>query len=232
MDLSQGWANLFQIDFFGPMMTNWNMRDSFIIKGLYAITPDMADSNSLLLKTQLAIEGGAFMVQYRSKIQDRDVKMQQCAAILRLCREYKIPCIVNDDVDMCRVLEADGVHLGKKDDNIAEVRSILGEDAIIGSSCYDQLNRAKLAQKEGASYVAFGAMFETSTKPNAPRATLELLREAKSQIQIPIVAIGGITMNNAHDVIETGIDAIAVINSLYESNSIKETAETLSSMFH
>ena len=214
------------------MMTNWNMRDSFIIKGLYAITPDMADSNSLLLKTQLAIEGGAFMVQYRSKIQDRDVKMQQCAAILRLCREYKIPCIVNDDVDMCRVLEADGVHLGKKDDNIAEVRSILGEDAIIGSSCYDQLNRAKLAQKEGASYVAFGAMFETSTKPNAPRATLELLREAKSQIQIPIVAIGGITMNNAHDVIETGIDAIAVINSLYESNSIKETAETLSSMFH
>ena len=214
------------------MMTNWNMRDSFIIKGLYAITPDMADLNTLIQKTQLAIEGGAFMVQYRSKIQDRDVKMQQCAAILRLCREYKIPCIVNDDVDMCRALEADGVHLGEKDDNIAEVRRILGEDAIIGSSCYDQLNRAKLAQKEGASYVAFGAMFETSTKPNAPRATLELLREAKSQIQIPIVAIGGITMNNAHDVIETGIDAIAVINSLYESNSIKETAETLSSMFH
>ncbi len=214
------------------MMTNWNMRDSFIIKGLYAITPDMADSNSILQKTQLAIEGGAFMVQYRSKIQNRDVKMQQCAAILRLCREYKIPCVVNDDVDMCRVLEADGVHLGENDDNIVEVRRILGEDAIIGSSCYDQLNRAKLAQKEGASYVAFGAMFETSTKPIAPRATLELLREAKSQIQIPIVAIGGITMNNAHDVIETGIDAIAVINSLYESNSIKETAETLSSMFH
>ena len=208
------------------------MRDSFIIKGLYAITPDMADLNTLIQKTQLAIEGGAFMVQYRSKIHNRDVKMQQCAAILRLCREYEIPCIVNDDVDMCRVLKADGVHLGEKDDRIAEVRRILGEDAIIGSSCYDQLNRAKLAQKEGASYVAFGAMFETSTKPNAPRATLELLREAKSQIQIPIVAIGGITMNNAHDVIKTGIDAIAVINSLYESNSIKETAETLSSMFH
>ena len=214
------------------MMTNWNMRDSFIIKGLYAITPDMADSNSLLQKTQLAIEGGAFMVQYRSKIQDRDVKMQQCAAILRLCREYEIPCIVNDDVDMCRVLEADGVHLGEKDDNIAEVRRILGEDAIIGSSCYDQLNRANEAQKEGASYVAFGAMYPTSTKPNAPRASLALLREAKREIQIPIVAIGGITMNNAHDVIETGIDAIAVINSLYESTSIKETAETFSHMFH
>ena len=214
------------------MTMNWNMRDSFIIKGLYAITPDMADLNTLIQKTQLAIEGGAFMVQYRSKIQDRDVKIQQCAAILRLCREYKIPCIVNDDVDMCRVLEADGVHLGEKDDNIAEVRRILGEDAIIGSSCYDQLNRAKLAQKEGASYVAFGAVFPTPTKPNAPRATLELLTEAKSQIQIPIVAIGGITMNNAHDVIETGIDAIAVINSLYESNSIKETAETFSHMFH
>ena len=192
----------------------------------------MADLNSLLQKTQLAIEGGAFMVQYRSKIQDRDVKMQQCAAILRLCREYKIPCIVNDDVDMCRVLEADGVHLGENDHNIAEVRSILGEYAIIGSSCYDQLNRANEAQKEGASYVAFGAMYPTSTKPNAPRASLALLREAKSQIQIPIVAIGGITMNNAHDVIETGIDAIAVINSLYESNSIKETAETFSHMFH
>ena len=214
------------------MMMNWNMRDSFIIKGLYAITPDMADSNTLLQKTQLAIEGGAFMVQYRSKIHDREVKMQQCAAILRLCREYKIPCIINDDVDMCRVLQADGVHLGEKDDNIAEVRRILGEDAIIGSSCYDQLNRAKKAQKEGASYVAFGAMFETLTKPHAPRATLELLREAKSQIQIPIVAIGGITMNNAHDVIETGIDAIAVINSLFEAKTIKETAEIFSKMFH
>ncbi len=208
------------------------MRDSFIIKGLYAITPDSADLNTLIQKTQLAIEGGAFMVQYRSKIHDRDVKMQQCAAILRLCREYDVPCIVNDDVEICRVLKADGVHLGEKDDNIAEVRHILGEDAIIGSSCYDQLNRAKQAQKEGASYIAFGAVFPTPTKPNAPRATLELLREAKSEIQIPIVAIGGITMNNAHDVIETGIDAIAVITNLYESNSIKETAETLSQMFH
>jgi thiamine-phosphate pyrophosphorylase len=214
------------------MTMNWNMHDSFIIKGLYAITPDMADLNSLIQKTQLAIEGGAFMVQYRSKIQDHDVKMQQCAAILRICREYDIPCIVNDDVDMCRVLKADGVHLGEKDDKIAEVRHILGKDAIIGSSCYDQLNRAKQAQKEGASYVAFGAMFKTSTKPNAPRASLELLKEAKSQIQIPIVAIGGITMNNAHEVIETGIDAIAVINSLFEAKIIKETAETFSHMFH
>jgi thiamine-phosphate pyrophosphorylase len=207
------------------------MRDSFIIKGLYAITPDSADLNTLIQKTQLAIEGGAFMVQYRSKINDRDVKMQQCAAILRICREYDIPCIVNDDVEMCRVLKADGVHLGENDDNIAEVRYILGEDAIIGSSCYDQLNRAKQAQKEGASYVAFGAVFPTPTKPNAPRATLELLREAKSEIQIPIVAIGGITVNNAHDVIKTGIDAIAVITSLYEAKTIKETAETFAKMF-
>ena len=208
------------------------MRDSSIIKGLYAITPDMADLNTLIQKTQSAIEGGAFMVQYRSKIQDRAVKMQQCAAILRLCREYDVPCIVNDDVEMCRILEADGVHLGENDDNIAEVRRILGEDAIIGSSCYDQLERAKQAQKEGASYVAFGAMFPTPTKPNAPRATLELLRETKSEIEIPIVAIGGITVNNAHDVIEAGVDAIAVITSLYESNSIKETAETFLKMFH
>jgi len=232
MDLSLAWGNLFQIDSFGPMTTNWNMRDSFIIKGLYAITPDMTDLNTLIQKTQSAIEGGAFMVQYRSKIQDRAVKMQQCAAILRLCREYDVPCIVNDDVEMCRVLKADGVHLGENDDNIAEVRRILGEDAIIGSSCYDQLDRAKQAQKEGASYVAFGAMFPTPTKPNAPRATLELLREAKSEIEIPIVAIGGITVNNAHDVIEAGVDAIAVITSLYESNSIKETAETFLKMFH
>ena len=208
------------------------MRDSFIIKGLYAITPDSADLNTLVHKTQLVIEGGAFMVQYRSKIHDRDVKMHQCAAILRLCREYDVPCIVNDDVEMCRILEADGVHLGENDDNIAEVRHILGEDAIIGSSCYNQLERAKQAQKEGASYVAFGTMFPTPTKPGAPRATLALLKEAKREIHIPIVAIGGITMNNAHDVIETGIDAIAVITSLYEAKSIKETAETFLKMFH
>ncbi len=214
------------------MMMNWNMRDSFIIKGLYAITPDMADLNTLVHKTQLAIEGGAFMVQYRSKIQDRAVKIQQCAAILRLCREYGVPCIVNDDVEMCRILEADGVHLGENDDNIADVRHILGEDAIIGSSCYDQLDRAKQAQKEGATYVAFGAVFPTPTKPNAPRATLALLREAKREIHIPIVAIGGITVNNAHDVIEAGVDAIAVITSLFEAKTIKETAETFLKMFH
>ena len=214
------------------MMMNWNMRDSSIIKGLYAITPDMADLNTLIHKTQLVIEGGAFMVQYRSKIQDNAVKMQQCAAILRLCREYGVPCIVNDDVEMCRILEADGVHLGENDDNIAEVRLILGEDAIIGSSCYDQLDRAKQAQKEGATYVAFGAVFPTPTKPNAPRATLELLREAKHEIHIPIVAIGGITVNNAHDVIEAGVDAIAVITSLFEAKTIKETAETFLKMFH
>ena len=214
------------------MMMNWNMRDSSIIKGLYAITPDMADLNTLIHKTQLVIEGGAFMVQYRSKIQDRAVKIQQCAAILRLCREYGVPCIVNDDVEMCRILEADGVHLGENDDNIAEVRRILGEDAIIGSSCYDQLDRAKQAQKEGATYVAFGAVFPTPTKPNAPRATLALLREAKREIHIPIVAIGGITVNNAHDVIEAGVDAIAVITSLFEAKTIKETAETFLKMFH
>jgi thiamine-phosphate pyrophosphorylase len=201
------------------MMMNWNMRDSFIIKGLYVITTDMTDLNTLIHKTKLAIEGGAFMVQYRSKMQDRVVKMQQCAAILRLCREYDVPCIINDDVEMCHILEADGVHLGVNDDNIAEVRRILGEDAIIGSSCYDQ-------------YVAFGAMFPTPTKPNAPRASFELLSEAKREIHIPIVAIGGITVNNAHDVIETGIDAIAVITSLYEAKSIKETAETFLKMFH
>ena len=214
------------------MMMNWNMRDSSIIKGLYAITPDMADLNILVHKTQLVIEGGAFMVQYRSKILDRAVKIQQCAAILRLCREYGVPCIVNDDVEMCRILEADGVHLGENDDNIAEVRRILGEDAIIGSSCYDQLDRAKQAQKEGATYVAFGAMFPTPTKPNAPRASLEILSEAKREIHIPIVAIGGITVNNAHDVIEAGVDAIAVITSLFEAKTIKETAETFLKMFH
>ena len=214
------------------MMMNWNMRDSSIIKGLYVITPDMADLNTLIHKTKLAIEGGAFMVQYRSKIQDHDVKMQQCAAILRLCREYGVLCIVNDDVAMCLNLEADGVHLGEKDDNIAEIRLILGEDAIIGSSCYDQLDRAKQAQKEGATYVAFGAVFPTPTKPDAPRATLALLREAKREIHIPIVAIGGITVNNAHDVIEAGVDAIAVITSLFEAKTIKETAETFLKMFH
>ena len=100
------------------------MRDSFTIRGLYAITPDSADLKTLIHKTQLAIQGGAFMVQYRSKIQDHAVKMQQCDAILRLCRDHNVPCIVNDDVEMCRTLRADGVHLGEKDDNIAEVRQI------------------------------------------------------------------------------------------------------------
>ena len=208
------------------------MRDSSIIKGLYAITPNMMDLETLLEKTQLAIEGGASMLQYRSKIQDRDVKMQQCEAILLLCREYGIPCIVNDDVDMCRVLSADGVHLGAKDDKIDEVRHILGENAIIGSSCYNQLERSKLAHSLGANYIALGTIFPTPTKPYAPIASLAFLRQVKAEVKLPIVAIGGLNLNNAQEVIETGIDAIAVITSLFDAKSIKETAETFTHMFH
>lgn len=214
------------------MMTIWNMHDSFTIRGLYAVTPDTADLDSLIQKTELAIEGGVTIIQYRSKIHDHVVKMQQCDAILRLCSNYDVLCIVNDDVDLCCALGAHGVHLGKTDKSIEEARLILGPDAMIGVSCYNELPRALHAESLNASYVAFGAVYPTLTKPYAPRVSLDFLKEARLKIDIPIVAIGGIDVNNAKDVIKTGIDAIAVITSLYEANSIKETAETLSSMFH
>ena len=202
-----------------------------MIKGLYAITPDMADTYLLLQKVEAALQGGISMLQYRNKAANHKLQMQQARALLPLCRQYNVPLIINDSVKLCLTLDADGVHLGADDGNLAEVRSRIGKDKILGASCYNRFDLALQAQQAGASYLAFGACFASSTKPNAPVAALDLFTRAKTELTIPTVAIGGITLANAPQVLQAGASAIAVINAIFGADDVKTTAQQFSALF-
>ena len=198
-----------------------------MIKGLYAITPDMADTGLLLQKVEAALQGGVSILQYRNKTASHKLQTQQARALLPLCRQYNVPFIINDSVKLCLTLDADGVHLGADDGNLAEVRTRIGSDKILGASCYNRFDLALSAQQAGASYVAFGACFASSTKPNAPVASLNLFKRAKLELQIPIVAIGGITLQNAPQVLKAGANAIVVINAIFSADDVKLATENI-----
>ena len=201
------------------------------IKGLYAITPDIADTDLLLKKVEAALQGGASALQYRNKTANQQLQMQQASALLPLCRQYHIPLIINDSVELCLALDADGVHLGADDGNLAEVRIKLGEHKILGASCYNRFDLALQAQAQGASYVAFGACFVSQTKPNAPVAGLDLFTRAKAELKIPSVAIGGITLANAPQVLQTGADAISVINAIFAAADITQAVQSFNRLY-
>ncbi len=212
-------------------MTASNRR-RFNIAGLYAITPDLADTELLCQMVEASILGGARVVQYRNKVADQKLRIKQSLALLEVCRKHEIPFIINDHVELCLSIDADGVHIGGDDGNIAAIKNMIGEDKILGVSCYGEFARAEAAEKAGADYVAFGACFPSSTKPNAPRAELDLFTQAK-KLNLPSVAIGGITLENAASVAEAGADAIAVIGELFkqEHDKIRSTAQQFSSIF-
>lgn len=201
------------------------------ISGLYAITPDLADTQRLIQQVRLALEGGTRCVQYRNKILDRSIRLQQAAALLRLCREFNVPLIINDSLDMTLEVEADGVHLGVQDCRVSHAKNKLGADKIIGASCYDNLQRATNAEAEGADYVAFGSFFASAVKPFAVQAPLKLLHEAKARLSVPVVAVGGIDLQNASMVIGAGADAVAVISALFNAQDIRETAKEFTALF-
>lgn len=200
--------------------------------GLYAITPDEQDTDILLSKVEAALQGGASMLQYRNKLASHSLKVQQSRALLPLCRQYSVPLIINDSVKLCLTLDADGVHLGADDGNLSEARNRLGADKILGASCYNRFDLALSAEQAGADYVAFGACFSSDTKPNAPVASLELFRQAREQLKIPSVAIGGITPENAHQVIQSGASAIAVINAIFGADDVKLSTQQFTKLLN
>ena len=204
---------------------------SHAVHGLYAITPDIADTALLLKKVEAALQGGINLLQYRNKAANHKLQTQQARAILPLCRQYNVPLIINDSVKLCLTLDADGVHLGADDGKLAEVRARIGKDKILGASCYNRFDLALSAQQAGASYVAFGACFASQTKPNAPVAALNLFTRAKKELKIPSVAIGGITLENAPQVITAGAGAIAVINAIFGANDVKLVSEQFTQLF-
>ncbi|HOY69567.1 MAG TPA: thiamine phosphate synthase [Methylotenera sp.] len=196
------------------------------ISGLYAITPDIENTDLLLAKVEAALQGGVNVLQYRNKLASHKLKTQQARALLPLCRQYGVPLIINDSVKLCLTLDADGVHLGA-DGDLAEIRARIGAGKILGASCYNRFDLALQAQQAGADYVAFGACFSSITKPNAVQAPLTLFTLAKQQLAIPIVAIGGITSSNAQQIIAAGADAVAVISALFalDQENITEQAK-------
>ena len=201
------------------------------VKGLYAITSDNADTDLLVKKVEAALQGGVNMLQYRNKQASHKLQTQQARAILPLCKQYNVPLIINDSVKLCLTLDADGVHLGADDGNLAEVRARIGIDKILGASCYNRFDLALIAQNQGADYVAFGACFASNTKPNAPLADLSLFNRAREKLTIPRVAIGGIELQNASQVIQDGANAIAVIQAIFMADDVKLAAQQFSSLF-
>jgi len=201
-------------------------------RGLYAVTPDEPDIELLTRKVRRALAGGAHIVQYRSKSTNAALRREQGAALLVLCRNTGVPLIVNDDLDLALAIGADGLHLGREDISIAAARAQLGKGRLLGVSCYDRLELALAAREAGADYVAFGSAFPSATKPGATRAPLSLYREAKRRLDVPIVAIGGVTTENAHTLVEEGVDAIAVISALFDAPDIERRAHEFARVFH
>ena len=196
--------------------------------GLYAISngpcADLLDACAAVLR------GGAALLQYRDKSADSARRHLEATALLALCRRYRVPLIVNDDVELAASIGASGVHLGEHDGNVAAARARLGADAIIGVSCYDSIERAREFAAAGADYLAFGAFFDSPTKPLARHATPDLLRAAKP-LGLPLVAIGGITPDNAPLLIAAGANFVAVISGVFSHDDAESTARQYANLF-
>jgi len=207
------------------------MKGKNRIAGLYAITPDAADTALLVIKARDALAGGASLVQYRSKTADAALRLAQAKALLAICRRHQVPLIINDYLDLALEIDADGLHLGGEDGSIAAARARLGPRKLIGASCYNELQNALKAEREGADYVAFGSFFASGVKPGAAHAPLGLLREAQRSVAVPIVAIGGITLANAPQLITAGADSVAVLSALFAAADVKLAAQQFNALF-
>ncbi|OGT17709.1 MAG: thiamine-phosphate diphosphorylase, partial [Gallionellales bacterium RIFOXYD12_FULL_53_10] len=176
------------------------------------------------------LSGGARVLQYRNKLSSPVVRFEQASALRQLTQEFGVPLIINDDAQLAQQVDADGVHLGGEDGSIAAARQVLGFDKIIGVSCYNRLSLAQQDEGLGADYVAFGAFFASTVKPRARVAELPLLQEARRVIKLPVVAIGGITLENGASVLEAGADALAVISALFSAPDITLAARQFANL--
>ncbi|MCX8048924.1 MAG: thiamine phosphate synthase [Methylohalobius sp.] len=197
--------------------------------GLYVITPENQSLVRLMATVEAALRGGAQVIQLRAKHRRPD--LAEAKALLDLCHAYRVPLIVNDDLKLAEHLGADGVHLGRDDPDPALARSCLGASAIIGVSCYADLERAIWAEETGASYVAFGAFFPSPTKPHAALAPIELLASAKLRLSCPIVAIGGITPENGAELLRAGADLLAAIDGVFAGSDPCQAASRYARLF-
>ena len=203
------------------------------LKGLYAITDQqLITEENFSASIEATLQGGTRIIQYRDKSDKQNKRLQQASLLRALCHQYHAICIINDDIELARAVNAHGVHLGKDDLSLTMARQMLGENAIIGVSCYNDLDRAMAAENNKADYVAFGAIFSSTTKPEANVAGLNIITKAKQQLSIPICTIGGITQENIQQVIQQGADMAAVISGIFSAENIKQSTAALSQFFN
>lgn len=214
------------------------MTDASRLRGLYAINPERsriededAAAASLIASMSLALQGGASMVQYRDKTSDHGRRLREAGMLRTLCVQHQALLIINDDVELALAISADGVHLGQGDMSVADARARLGKAAIIGASCHDSLDLARSAAAAGADYVAFGAVFPSTTKPETVAAPLALIGAARQTLGLPVCAIGGITVDNAAQVVAAGADMLAVIHGLFGASDVRSAAQHIAQLF-
>jgi len=193
---------------------------------LYAITDSqLLPGDALFTGVAAALKGGCKLVQYRDKSADIARRQFEAKALLALCNQYQAQLIINDDVSLAKDVGAHGIHLGQDDISPVAARIILGNHAIIGVTCHDSLEFARKAIKDSANYIAFGRFFSSNTKPDAHPAPISLINEARAQFsKVPIVVIGGITLDNGKQLLDTGADMLAVCHSLFAADDITAQA--------
>jgi len=204
-----------------------------MLRGIYAITDrSLTPGTKLVSAVEQALAGGVSWIQYRDKEPgDRARRLREAEALRALCSRYGAGLIVNDDIELAVSAGADGVHLGRDDAAIRRARELLGPDAVIGVSCYNDLARAVAAEKDGADYVAFGSFFPSRVKPEAVRADPALLDRARRRLHVPIAAIGGITARNGAALVGAGADLLAVITDVFGAADIREAASRLVTLY-
>jgi thiamine-phosphate pyrophosphorylase len=201
------------------------------MKGLYIVTPDWDDTQKLLDVTELALRGGAALVQYRHKTAGPALRQEQADRLLKLCRRYQRPFIINDYVDLCVALNADGVHVGGTDASVAQIRAALGPGKLVGASCYGSLQLARDAHQAGASYVAFGGFYPSRVKKYPVTTPPDIIAQSKAGIPLPTVVIGGMTQENAAPLVASGADMVAAISSVYMAADPEAAARGFARLF-
>ncbi|MDX8386836.1 MAG: thiamine phosphate synthase [Gallionella sp.] len=205
-------------------------RQNHRIRGLYAITPDEPDTLELIRKVNQALLGGAQTIQYRNKVASVELRIEQANELRKLTRNFSVSLIINDDAVLAHQVDADGVHLGGDDGSIADARALLGSDKLIGVSCYNLMELARKAVLKGADYVAFGSFFPSTVKPDAVVAGLELLYQARREIAVPLVVIGGITVERGRQLLDEGANALAVISAVFDAVDIQDAARQFTAL--
>lgn len=201
------------------------------MRGLYLVTPNWDDTDRLLDVTEQALQEGVALLQYRHKSADAALRREQAGALLALARKYGVPFIVNDFIELCEELDADGVHVGGTDIAVAQARGRLGKDKLVGASCYGDLQLARQAHTEGASYMAFGGFYPSLVKQYPVTTDPDIVLLAKREIALPCVVIGGMTPENAAPLAARGADLVAAISSVYLADDVTISVRKFNQLF-